>query len=140
MSYRRGAMRFGTFGLIVLALAACRPPVDRAPSGSGKVRVRVFTEPSPVRWLASAGKFVFVATDGDLERWDAEGKVLPVSAHGQIVALSPDVDRTTGAGGDGRRWVWILTDRGLERMSSGVPREIDEVEALMKRRSTKVVP
>ena len=35
---------------------------------------------------------------------------------------------------------YILTDRGLERMSSGVPREIDEVEALMKRRSTKVVP
>ena len=35
---------------------------------------------------------------------------------------------------------YVLTDRGLERMSSGVPREIDEVEALMKRRSAKVVP
>ncbi len=102
-------MRFGTAGLIVLAAVGCHPPVDR-PVPSGKVRVRVFTEPSPVRMLASAGKFVFVATDGDLERWDAEGRVLPVSAHGQIVALAPDVDR---------RWVWILTDRGLGHYEVG---------------------
>jgi hypothetical protein len=102
-------MRFGTLGLIVLAAVGCRTPVDR-PVPSGKVRVRVFTEPSPVRMLASAGKFVFVATDGDLERWDAEGRVLPVSTHGQIVALSPDIDR---------RWVWILTDRGLGHYEVG---------------------
>lgn len=98
-------MRLPTFaGLIVVAAVGCRVPSDPQPARSGKVRVRVFTEPSPVRMLASAGRFVFVATDGDLERWDVEGKLLPVSAHGQIVALAPDVDR---------RWVWILTDRGL---------------------------
>ncbi len=97
-------MRRTVFGLLVIAAVGCRPPTDRKITPTGKVRVRVFTEPSPVRLLASAGKFVFVATDGDLERWDAEGRVLPVSAHGQIVALTPDVDR---------RWVWILTDRGL---------------------------
>ncbi len=97
-------MRRTVLGLLVVAAVGCRPPPDRPSTLTGKVRVRVFTEPSPVRMLASAGKFVFVATDGDLERWDAEGRVLPVSAHGQIVALTPDIDR---------RWVWILTDRGL---------------------------
>lgn len=97
-------MRRTVFGLLVIAAIGCRTPPDRRIAPASKVRVRVFTEPSPVRMLASAGKFVFVATDGDLERWDAEGRVLPVSAHGQIVALTPDIDR---------RWVWILTDRGL---------------------------
>jgi Xaa-Pro aminopeptidase len=35
---------------------------------------------------------------------------------------------------------YIITENGLERISSGAPREIDEVEALMKKRSAKVVP
>ncbi|HEX6048439.1 MAG TPA: Xaa-Pro aminopeptidase [Gemmatimonadaceae bacterium] len=35
---------------------------------------------------------------------------------------------------------YILTERGLERVSSGAPREIGEVETLMKRRAGKVVP
>jgi Xaa-Pro aminopeptidase len=35
---------------------------------------------------------------------------------------------------------YIITDKGLERISSGAPREIDEVEALMKKRSARAVP
>jgi Xaa-Pro aminopeptidase len=35
---------------------------------------------------------------------------------------------------------YLLTDRGLERISAGAPRQIDEVEALMKKRSARVVP
>ncbi|HUQ82916.1 MAG TPA: aminopeptidase P N-terminal domain-containing protein [Gemmatimonadaceae bacterium] len=35
---------------------------------------------------------------------------------------------------------YILTDKGLERISAGAPRQIDEVEALMKKRSARVVP
>lgn len=35
---------------------------------------------------------------------------------------------------------YLLTERGLERISAGVPREIGEVEALMKKRAAKVVP
>ena len=35
---------------------------------------------------------------------------------------------------------YIITDKGLERISSGAPRDIDEVEALMKKRAPKVVP
>ena len=34
---------------------------------------------------------------------------------------------------------YIITDKGLERVSNA-PREIDEIEALMKKRSAKVVP
>ena len=35
---------------------------------------------------------------------------------------------------------YILPERGLERISSGAPREIGDVEALMRRRAAKVVP
>jgi len=35
---------------------------------------------------------------------------------------------------------YLLTDAGLERISAGAPRQIDEVEALMKKRSAKAVP
>jgi hypothetical protein len=111
----------GLVGLIYV-LGGC-PPRDPPqaplpPVSAGKVRVRVFTEPSPVRQLASAGRFVFVATSGDLERWDEGGAVLPLSAeHGlsgsQIVALAPDVDR---------RWVWILTEAGLGHYDVGAER------------------
>jgi hypothetical protein len=69
----------------------------------------VFTEPSPVRLVSAAGRFVFVGTDSDLERWDGDGGVLTMSVeHGlsgsHVVALAPDVER---------RWMWILTEGGL---------------------------
>ena len=35
---------------------------------------------------------------------------------------------------------YLLTDKGLERISSGAPRDIDEIEALMKKRGPRVVP
>lgn len=79
---------------------------------SGKVRVRVFTEPSPVRMLVAAEKFVFVATEHDLERFDDGGGVFALSttagleAGGQVLALGPD---------PARKQVWIVTDRGLGR-------------------------
>jgi hypothetical protein len=95
-------------------LAACPPPPAPPappipPVSAGKVRVRVFTEPSPVRMIAPAGRFVFVGTDNDLERWDEGGSVLTLSAdHGlsgsHVVAMAPDAER---------RWVWVLTDGGL---------------------------
>lgn len=126
LSYRRAAVqerRLAVVGLLavggLVVLAACPPPEPPAapipPVSAGKVRVRVFTEPAPVRILASAGKFVFVGTDSHLERWDDGGSVLPLSAeHGlsgsQIVALAADPDR---------RWVWILTDGGLGYYDAG---------------------
>src|SRR5262245_56693439 len=114
MGYRRSAVLLRCLVAGALAvLAGCPPPEPPAapipPVSTGKVRVRVFTEPLPVRIIATAGRFVFVGTDSHLERWDGEGGVLPLSAeHGlsgnHVVALAPDPER---------RWVWILTDGGL---------------------------
>ena len=101
-------------GLVVM-LAACPPPEPPAapipPVSTGKVRVRVFTEPSPVRMLASAERFVFVATEHDLERFDDGGGVFALTSTtglsgSQVLALGPDPER---------RMVWILTDGGLGR-------------------------
>jgi hypothetical protein len=104
---------------LVGVTAACTPLEPPAapipPVSTGKVRVRVFTEPSPVRLLAPAGRFVFIGTDTDLERWDVDGGVLTLSAdHGlsgsRIAALAPDPER---------RWVWILTEGGLGHYDAG---------------------
>jgi Xaa-Pro aminopeptidase len=35
---------------------------------------------------------------------------------------------------------YIITDKGLERVSTNAPRELEEIEALMKKRATKAVP
>jgi len=112
------SLRSLLIGLLV-TVAGCPPPEPPAapipPVSTGKVRVRVFTEPSAVRLLASAGRFVFVGTDTDLERWDLDGGVLTLSAdHGlsgsHVGALVPDPDR---------RWVWILTEGGLGHYDAG---------------------
>jgi hypothetical protein len=108
-------------GVVAAAVTAgCRPaelPVAPAipPVSTGKVRVRVFTEASPVRLLAPAGRFVFVGTDTDLERWDVDGRVLTLSADSglsgsHVAALAPDPER---------RWVWILTEGGLGHYDAG---------------------
>jgi hypothetical protein len=101
---------------VVVGCAAVEPPAAPIPPVStGKVRVRVFTEPSPARLLAPAGRFVFIGTDTDLERWDVNGGVLTLSAdHGlsgsHVAALASDPER---------RWVWILTEGGLGHYDAG---------------------
>lgn len=105
---------------VVAVTGACPPPEPPAappipPVSTGKVRVRVFTEPSPARLLAPAGRFVFVGTDNELERWDVDGGVLTLSAdHGlsgsHVAAMAPDPER---------RWVWILTEGGLGHYDAG---------------------
>jgi len=105
-------------GLVATAASCTQPEPPAAPIppvSTGKVRVRVFTEPSAVRLLAPAGRFVFVGTDSDLERWDRDGGVLTLSAdHGlsgnHVAALAPDPER---------RWVWILTEGGLGHYDAG---------------------
>jgi len=112
------SLRSLLIGLLV-TVAGCPLPEPPAapipPVSTGKVRVRVFTEPSAVRLLAPVGRFVFVGTDTDLERWDVDGGVLTLSAdHGlsgsHVGALVPDPDR---------RWVWILTEGGLGHYDAG---------------------
>lgn len=98
---------------LLLGLAACPPPAPPTrlpPVSTGKVRVRVFTEPSPVKQVVAAEKFVFVATEHGLERFDDGGRVFAVSSNGiagtKVLALGADRDR---------RAMWILTDSGLGR-------------------------
>lgn len=98
---------------LALGLAACpppEPPRPLPPVSTGKVRVRVFTEPSPVRMVVGAERFVFVATGDDLERFDDGGGVFALSAAtkrvSSVLALGPDPDR---------KLVWILSDAGVGR-------------------------
>jgi hypothetical protein len=98
---------------MLLVVGACPPPepppLPIPPVSTGKVRVRVFTEPSESRLVVATDKLVFVATDDELQRWDDTGNVLALSAdHGlpgsHVVALAPDPDR---------HWLWILTEGGF---------------------------
>jgi len=71
--------------------------------------VRVFTEPSPVKEIDTAGRYLFVATDDSVQRWDDQGQVMVMTAdHGlsgdHVTALAPDLER---------KWLWVLTDGGL---------------------------
>lgn len=104
--------RWPWLGVIAL-VAACPAPEPPAqpipPVSAGKVHVRVFTEPSPVRSLGAVGKIVFVATEDTIERWDEAGNVLAMSAdHGlpgeHIIAIAPDPEHER---------LWILSDGGL---------------------------
>lgn len=76
------------------------------PVSGGKVRVRVFTEPSPVKSVTTVGKLVFVATESHVERWGENDSVMPLSAMSgeQIIALASD---------EQKRVVWILSDGGV---------------------------
>ena len=105
---------------VAIAIAvgsACTPPevvnAPIPPVSTGKVRVRVFTEPSPVKSVMTVGRFVFVATESHVERWDnASNSVLPLSTEEglKIIALASDEDR---------RWAWILTNDGLGYYDAG---------------------
>jgi hypothetical protein len=106
-------VEFRSLVATLLLLAACPPPepppAPIPPVSAGKVRVRVFTDPAPVKTIAAAGKYTFVATDDAVQRWDAAGQVVAMSAdHGlpgeHIVALGADAEL---------KRVWILTDGGL---------------------------
>ena len=70
--------------------------------------MRVFTEPSSVKSVTTVGRFVFVATERHVEKWDERaGSVIPLSpvdTGAQIVALASD---------EARRRVWILTNGGI---------------------------
>lgn len=114
LDYRRSAVNSRALVITCSLLAGCPQPepvtpLPIPPASSGKVRVRVFTEPSPVKEIGSAGRFLFVATDDSIQRWDENGTVMVMSAdHGlsgdKVVALAPDPDR---------KWLWVLTDAGL---------------------------
>jgi hypothetical protein len=104
--------RWLALGAATVLFAACPPPPPPTPIppvSTGKVRVRVFTEPSPVKEIDTAGRYLFVATDDSVQRWDDAGQVMVMTAdHGlsgdHVTALAPDLER---------KWLWVLTDGGL---------------------------
>lgn len=82
-------------------------PTPVKPSG-GKVRMRAFTETSPVRLVSVVGDTVFVAKDHGLERWSGGEAIYLDHAHGTIG------DRVLGLGVDAARgWLWLATDAGV---------------------------
>jgi len=109
---RRAVTRWLWLGLLV-CVTGCPPPdvVSRPlpPVSGGKVHVRVFTEPAPVKTVGIVGRFLFVGTEDALLRWDDKGSVLTMNSENglsgnHIVAMATDADR---------KWMWILTDGGL---------------------------
>lgn len=102
--------RLAALAPLALALACSDPPPPVAPTPPrAKVRLRAFTETTPVRAIAAVGDEVFVDKGGTFERWRADGSVLELSArHGlpgaAILAIAGDARR---------RRVWIVTDGGL---------------------------
>jgi len=94
---------------VVVPLGGACAPVEapRAPMppvSAGKVRVRVFAEPAPVRSVHAIGTSVFIATDNDLERWvDGRSLPLPVSST-RVIAVATDSVRERA---------WVLSDTGL---------------------------
>ncbi len=96
--------------LALVALAACPPPepppAPIPPVSTGKVRVRVFTDPAPVKAIAAAGKYTFIATDDAVQRWADNGPTITLDGlpGEHVVQLASDAER---------KRLWILTDGGL---------------------------
>jgi hypothetical protein len=100
-----GETRGALIAIAVLATAC--PHGGEGPQGprAKTVRVRAFTEPSPVRLVASVGDYLFTAPSHGLDRWDRNGLALSLDlGHGaagdRAVALAVD---------QGRGWLWVAT-------------------------------
>jgi hypothetical protein len=107
-------------GAALLIACTAAPPLP--PKVQPRVRVRSFTEASPVHHLLAVPPFAFAATSAGLDRWDLRsGRALHLGAEhglpGQRVE-SLDYDR--------RGELWIATDVGLVRydVRDGAFREV----------------
>lgn len=103
--------------LCCLALSGC--PSEKGPKGPRKpvrVRLQSFSEAAPVRVIAVASTYAFVASDRGVVRWDlnsGEGLHLTADdglAGDTVVSMVADLPRS---------WVWIATDTGLTRYDAG---------------------
>ncbi len=97
----------------LVVVAACPapepPPAPIPPVSAGKVRVRVFTEPTAIKNIVAIGKLVFAATESGLQRWDDQGNVVAMTTDSglpgdRVIALAADAPHER---------LWILTDGGL---------------------------
>jgi ligand-binding sensor domain-containing protein len=106
------ANRAFAFLVVPLVLAACPQRTPEVPATSARVRVRSFTEASPVHRLLAVPPFAFAVTSAGLDRWDLRsGQAVHFGVENglpgsRIEAL--DYDRT-------HKELWIATDAGLVR-------------------------
>jgi hypothetical protein len=95
---------------LATALACTDPPPPVAPTPPrAKVRLRAFTETTPVRAIAAVAGEVFVAKGPTLERWPAGGGVVELSARHGL----PGPNVLAIAGDEQRRRLWVVTDGGV---------------------------
>ena len=109
VTVRSTLWRFGLGSFVGLVACSDPPPVMAPVPVRAKVRLRAFTETTPVRAIVTVGPEVFVDKGATLERWRADGSVLELSAtHGlpgtHILALAADQKRAR---------VWVVTDGGV---------------------------
>lgn len=116
--YRATSKGFTCSGLpLVLAIAlmsGCPKPnktVNVEPK-KAKVRIKSFSDASPVRLLAAASPYLFSASAKGLDRWNLDsGEFLQLdSQHGlpgdRVLQMAYDASRS---------WLWVATDGGMTR-------------------------
>jgi len=115
-------LRTSVAALLVAALAAGCPAATTPTKRGERLRIRSFTDPSPVIDLAVAGSFVFAASASGLDRFDLRsGARLTLDANHGL-----DTDRVYALGVDrARELMWIATDRGVTKLSIGKQTFVD---------------
>jgi hypothetical protein len=112
ISAQRAGVRRAAGLAILLALApACRSADPVEPIERPRVRVRSFTEATPVHHILAVPPFAFAATSAGLDRWDLR------SGHGVHLGAENGLpgERVQALDYDPRGELWIATDAGLVR-------------------------
>jgi hypothetical protein len=93
-------------------VAGCPSHTEPAPPTRARVRVRSFTEATPVEHLVAVPPFAFAATSSGIDRWDLRsGQALHLGAEEGLAGervQALDVDRAHAQ-------LWIATELGLSR-------------------------
>jgi hypothetical protein len=97
--------------VLALASAGCPSAQPVEPIERPRVRVRSFTEATPVRHILAVPPFAFAATSAGLDRWDLRsGRGVHLGAEDGLPG-----ERVQALDYDARGEVWIATDAGLVR-------------------------
>lgn len=100
---------------LALAGGACQAPQPVQPTEPPRVRVRSFTEATPVHRILAVPPFAFAATGAGLDRWDLRsGQALHLGAEHGLPG-----ERVQSLDYDLRGELWIATDAGVVRYDVG---------------------
>lgn len=111
---RKSCIGLGLAGLAVALMSGCPKGGETTKKTEPKERVRIksFSDASPVRLLAAASPYLFSASEKGLDRWNLEsGDFLQLNSdHGlagdRVLAMAYDSSRS---------WLWVATDAGMSR-------------------------